>query len=121
MAESPSLPGRAPVPPVWKGLTTKGSEPPYGWVPVRPGPPSSTGFQRQEAPSAGTDPGSMACSRHPSTTSGSIWPMAWRAATAAGGGAFRMDPLGAPTEIVLSDPALLGTSEPTTQRTPKEA
>ena len=47
--------------------------------------------------------------------------MAWRAATAAGGGAFRTDPSGAETEMALSDPALLGTSEPTTQRTPKEA
>ena len=28
VAESPSLPGRAPVPPVWKGLTTKGSAAP---------------------------------------------------------------------------------------------
>ena len=26
VAESPSLPGRAPVPPVWKGFTTNGAE-----------------------------------------------------------------------------------------------
>ena len=60
VALRPSFPGRAPVPPVWNGLTTNGSESPYGYPPVSPGPPMKTGFQRHDAPSAGTEPGGMA-------------------------------------------------------------
>ncbi len=80
-----------------------------------------TGFHRQEAPSAGTEPGGIAWPSAPSTTSGSIWPIEWRAETAAGGGAFNRQPAGALTAIALSEPALLGTSDPTTQRTPNDA
>ena len=119
VADRPSLPGRAPVPPAWKGFTTNAS-PPYAWAPVSPGPAMMTGFQRQDAPSAGTAPGSSACSRQPRTTSGSICPIEWRAETAAGGGALSSDPGGAETSIAASDPALFGTSEPTMQRTPNE-
>ena len=73
-----------------------------------------------DAPSAGATPGS-ACSKQPSTTSGSIWPIACRAETGAGNSAFRMQPAGARTVTSASEPALFGTSLPTTQRTPKDA
>ena len=55
------------------------------------------------------------------TTSGSIWPMTWRAVTAQGRGAFRMHPSGAVTRTVASEPALFGIVAPTMQRTPNEA
>ena len=51
-------------------------------------------------------------------TSGSIWPKACRADTAAGGSALRMLPAGARTVTGASEPALLGMSLPTTQRPP---
>ena len=54
-------------------------------------------------------------------TSGSIWPITWRVATAQGGGALRIEPAGAVTRTGASEPALFGMAPPTTQRTPKEA
>ena len=41
--------------------------------------------------------------------------------TARGGGALRMQPVGAVTATAAREPALFGTSLPTMQRTPKEA
>ena len=75
-------------------------------------------FHRQDAPSAGTRSGTT-CARHPNTTSGSIWPMMWRAQTAAGYGALRIEPSGALTANGASDPALLGIVGETTQLRPK--
>ncbi len=81
--------------------------------------PLNVRFQRHEAPSAGTRSGT-ACSRQPNTTSGSIWPMMCRAQTAAGYGAFNIEPSGAVTVNGDSEPALLGTSGETTQLNPKQ-
>ena len=120
VVDSPSLATRAPVPPLKIGLMTNGAA---ETLPLcAPAAPAerSTGFQMQEAPSAGTTPGS-AWSRQPSTTSGNIWPKAWRADTAAGNSALRMHPAGALTVTGASEPALFGTSLPTTQRTPNDA
>ena len=86
-AEPVPCPARAPVPPVWNGLTTNASESPYGCVPVSPGPPMKTGFQRHDDLFRRDRTGRHGLARQPSTTSGSICPIEWRAETAAGGGA----------------------------------
>ena len=121
VASSPSFPGRPPVPPVWNVFIAN-SGPPLSSrsSPVMPCPPRRTGFHRHEVPSAGTRSG-MTWPRHPSTTSGSIWPMTWRPVTAHGCGALRIVPTGAVTRTGASEPALFGMREPMTQRTPKLA
>ena len=50
MADSPSLPGRAPVPPAWKLMTLNGlaSTVSAGSPSARPGPPSANRFHRHE-------------------------------------------------------------------------
>jgi hypothetical protein len=120
VAESPSLPGRPPVPPAWNMEIAKAGALRAPCPSAIPWPPRSVGIHRQDVPSAGTRP-SLACSRQPSMTSGSIWPITWRVATAQGGGALRIEPAGAVTLTGASEPALFGTPPPTTQRTPKEA
>src|SRR5215467_6745940 len=121
VAESPSLPGRAPAPPQWKitvlnfgsvlasvpASTSSTSEP----------PPKICGFQSDEAPSAGTPPAITWC-RQPNTTSGSICPTVWRAATGHGRLTLSTQPSGALTVIGASEPALLGTSGATRHFTP---
>ena len=87
---------------------------------VRPGPPSANRFHRQDVPSAGTLSGIAWC-RQPNITSGSIWPVTWRAATGEGCLAFRMQPSGAVTRITDSEPSLLGTLGATMHFTPNEA
>ena len=74
-------------------------------------------FHRHDVPSAGTRSG-MIWRRQPNTTSGSIWPMTWREATALGFGAFRMQPSGAETVSGSSEPALFGMCVATTQPRP---
>src|SRR5882757_11385883 len=122
VADSPSLPGRAPVPPAWKLMTLKGmaftvSD---GSPPVEPGPPSANRFHRHDVPSAGTLPPSAWC-RQPNITSGSIWPVTWRAATGAGFWALRIESTGAVTRITDSEPSLFGTLGATMHFTPNEA
>ena len=78
------------------------------------------GFHSDDAPSAGTTSPSALC-RQPNTTSGNIWPMMWRADTAQGGCALRMQSAGALMRTGANDPALLGTDDPMMQRTPKDA
>ena len=113
MAESPSLSGRAPVPPL--EVTT--IEKPY--LPLPPGTgPRTLRFQRQDVPSAGTRSG-IAWRRHPKTTSGSICPITWRDRTGAGGCAFNMQSLGALTVRGPSEPALFGMRAATMQPRPK--
>ena len=122
VAESPSAPGRAPVPPAWKLMTLNG----LAWTvsdgssPVEPGPPSANRFHRHDVPSAGTWPPSAWC-RQPNITSGSIWPVTWRAATGAGFRALRIEFGGAVTRITDSEPSLLGTLGATMHFTPNEA
>ena len=58
-----------------------------GSTPLNVWPPASRTFHSDDVPSAGTRSG-RACCRQPNTTSGSIWPMVERAATASGNGAL---------------------------------
>src|SRR5215469_958010 len=90
------------------GSTSSTSEP----------PPKICGFHKDEAPSAGTPP-AIACCKQPATTSGSICPTVWRAATGHGRLALSTQPSGALTVIGSSEPALLGTSGATRHFTPK--
>src|SRR4029450_3140546 len=119
VAERPSAPGRAPVPPAWKLMTLNdcawaaSAGPPS----VRPGPPIANRFHRHDVPSAGTPPPSAWC-RQPNITSGNIWPVTWRAATGAGFCALRIESLGAVTRITDSEPSLLGTLGATMHFTP---
>jgi hypothetical protein len=88
-----------------------------GSASTRPWPPIRRTFHKQDVPSAGT-PSGIAWRRQPNTTSGSIWPMMLRACTAAGNGAFRMQPSGAVTRMVASEAALFGMRGPTMHFTP---
>ena len=122
MALSPSLPGRAPAPPQWK-ITVLNSGSALASVPASISstsepPPKICGFQSDEQPSAGTPPAMTWC-RQPNTTSGSIWPTVWRAATGHGRFTFSTQPSGALTVIGASEPALFGTSGATRHFTPK--
>ena len=74
-------------------------------------------FHRHDVPSAGTRSGTT-WRRQPKVTSGSIWPMTWREATALGLGAFRIVSAGADTVSGSSEPALLGMCVATTQPRP---
>ena len=93
VVDKPSLRGRAPVPPLNIGFVTKSPPPQLAPMPAF-AEESSTGFHMHEAPSAGTASGKI-CSRQPRMTSGSICPSAWRADTAAGRRARRIQPEGA--------------------------
>src|SRR5262249_9532103 len=121
VADSPSLPGRAPVPPEWKLAMLKRVAPTSsaGSTSTAPGPPTACRFHRHDVPSAGTPPPS-AWRRQPNTTWGSIWPVTWRAATGDGGLALRIVPSGALTRITDSEPALFGTLGATMHFTPNE-
>jgi Pyridine nucleotide-disulphide oxidoreductase len=99
VAESPSRPARAPVPP----LVTMEMFKPGGL------PPRKVSVHNAEALSAGTRPGSSR-SRQPNTTSGSRPPMMCRQATGCGRCALRMQCRGADTSNAASMPALSGTS-----------
>jgi hypothetical protein len=101
VVDSPSLSGRAPVPPRPTLITLKGA-------------PCSrsrliASTQMLPADSAGTRP-PIACSRHPNIRSGSICPTTWRAVTGLGRCGWTMLPSGARTSKGSSEPALLGTS-----------
>ena len=118
VADMPSWRGRAPVPPAMMPITVKRVMSVRCWVPgAMPGPPNSGMPHRLAAPSAGVPPPSAWC-RQPNITSGSIWPTAWRAVTALGRGACRIEPSGALTVTVASEPALFRIAGPTMQRTP---
>src|SRR5215212_9215671 len=92
VADRPSRPGLAPVPPAWKLMMVKtfALMVSAGSPSARPGPPSADRFHKHDAPSAGTPPFS-AWWRQPNITSGSIWPVTWRAATGAGFRALRIE------------------------------
>ncbi len=122
VADRPSRPGRAPVPPAWKLMMLKAMAftVSAGSPSTLPGPPVAERFHRHEAPSAGTPPPSAWC-RQPNITSGSIWPVTWRAATGEGCLAFRMQPSGALMRITSSEPSLFGTLGATMHFTPNEA
>ena len=124
VTDSPSLPGRAPVPPVEKLTALKRGPASSACcsscvAPASGSPPTRCRFHSDEAPSAGTWSG-RAWRSAPNTASGSSWPMMWRAVTAAGKRAFRIEPSGAATSTSDSEPALLGTSAPIRQRMPNE-
>ncbi|MCY1526519.1 hypothetical protein D9M68_615470 [compost metagenome] len=124
MADSPSLPGRAPVPPVEKLVALKrgpasSAACSSAFAPASGSPPTRCRFHKDEAPSAGTW-SARAWRRAPKTASGSSCPIMWRAVTAAGKRAFRIEPSGAETSISESEPALFGTSAPMRQRMPKD-
>src|SRR5262249_15312529 len=112
VTDRPSLRGRAPEPPLLNDSSEKGAAVRLdGSVDERcaSGPPRSCSDQIQNAPLAGTVSG-MICARQPNTTSGSIWPITWRAATGAGHCTLTIDPTGPLVSITFSEPALLGTS-----------
>ncbi len=119
VALSPSLVGRAPAPPQWK-ITVLNSGSALASVPSSTSstsdpPPKICGFHSDEAPSAGTG---ITWWRQPNTTSGSIWPTVWRAATGHGRFTLSTQPSGALTLIGASEPALFGTSGATRHLTP---
>ena len=121
VALRPSFSGRAPAPPQWK-ITVENSGSVFASVPSSTSstsepPPKICGFHSDDAPSAGTPPG-MTCCRQPNTTSGSIWPTVWRAATGHGRLTLSTQPSGALTVIGSSEPALFGTSGATRHLTP---
>ena len=82
VAFSPSLVGRAPVPPESQALTslsgTTGRLPRA--CPDTDEPPRSGGFHKADAPSAVTRSGTAWC-RQPIMRSGSRWPITWRTDT----------------------------------------
>src|ERR1700682_2826343 len=121
VALSPSLVGRAPAPPQWK-MTVLNACRSFASVPSSTSstsepPPKICGFHSDDAPSAGAPPAITPC-RQPETTSGSIWPTVWRAATGQGRFTLSTQPSGALTVIGASDPALFGTSGATRHLTP---
>jgi hypothetical protein len=116
VADSPSADGRAPAPPEWNDMRFQRR--PFS-APSPAERPAATMFHNDDVPSAGTRPGRIWC-RQPNTVSGNIWPTTWRAFTAYGCGAFSTQPAGALTRTTSSEPALLGTSGPMMQRTPKD-
>ena len=79
MADNPSFEGLAPVPPLTTAVTAN-KELLFAPLSVFP---RNVIFHKHEAPSAGTLSG-RAFSKHPKTTSGSIWPIMCLAHTAAG-------------------------------------
>ncbi len=114
MVDSPSLVGRAPVPPLWIGSVANTVALP---LTATLAALRSETSHRHAVPSAGTRPGRALC-RQPNITSGSVWPIMWRIATGAGSWALTMQPAGATTRIGSSEPALFGISGPTMQRMP---
>src|SRR5205807_8412106 len=119
VALSPSFCGRAPAPPQWK-ITVLNSGSVLASVPSSTSstsepPPNICGFQSDEAPSAGTG---ITCCRQPNTTSGSICPTVWRAATGHGRLTLRTQPSGALTLIGARDRALFATPGATRHLTP---
>src|SRR3954452_21017883 len=115
VADKPSLLGRAPVPRAWNESTLNGVPP--ATLSLTPCPPRSCGTHSADAPSAGA-PLVSAWRRQPNTTSGSMWPITWRMATAQGRGAFKIEPSGALTVIGASEPALFGMPGATRHFTP---
>ena len=115
MADNPSLLGLAPVPPLTTAVTAN-SELLFAHLSVFP---RNVMFHKQEAPSAGTLSG-IAFSKQPKTTSGSICPIICLAHTAAGYGAFKIEPNGASISKGFREPALLGISALTRQLKPKQ-
>ena len=75
---SPSLVGRAPVPPELKVMISKSGN--SAAAPLTCAPPRSGGFQSAEEPSAFTRSGTAWC-RQPIIRSGSSWPTTWRTLT----------------------------------------
>ena len=80
VVDRPSLAGRAPMPPMPIEITLKRVA--SGFAPSICGPPERPRIHMLPAPSAGTLPRSGS-SKQPNTSSGSIWPMTWRAVTGA--------------------------------------
>ena len=99
---SPSLAGRAPMPPRPTLIVLK------AFVPSAAAPAIAS-TQMLPALSPGTWPCSAA-SRQPNIRSGSIWPTTWRAVTGAGRSGCTMLPGSARTSKQASEPALFGTS-----------
>ena len=71
------------------------------------------------APSAGTLSRSGSA-KQPNTSSGSIWPMRWRAVTGRGRSGLTMLSSGAETVTTSSEPALFGMPGATMHFTPNE-
>ena len=115
---SPSCVGRAPVPPELKVMTSKSTSG-ESW-PLTIGPPRNGGFHRHDDPSAVTRFGTAWC-RQPIIRSGNSWPSTWRTATAAGRGAFRMQPAGMCMWNGARLAVLLGMPGATTHLMPKLA
>ena len=113
MAESPSLPARAPAPPHWNRLNVNGSSDDRAF-------PLQTVIQIGSAPGAINRPG-IASARAPNTTPGRKWPMMWREATGAGSMQLRIEPGGAETCTGRKAPSLWGTSGLTAAFMAKEA
>ena len=83
------------------------------------GPPERPSTHMLPAPSAGTLPPSGS-SKQSNTSSGSIWPITWRAVTARGRSGCTIESSGAATVTTSSEPALFGMPGATMHFTPKE-
>ena len=90
-----------------------------GFAPSTCGPPDRPSTHMLPAPSAGTLP-SSGWSKQPNTSSGSIWPMTWRAVTARGRSGWTIESSGQETVTTSSEPALFGMPGATTHFTPNE-
>ncbi len=98
----PSFVARAPAPPDWNSVNVNRSS--------RPGQvPRQTVSQDDSAPPAISRPG-IAFASAPKIVHGSMWPIRWRAATAAGSRQFRIEPSGAVVVTGRNAPSLCGTS-----------
>ena len=115
VVESPSFAGRAPMPPMPTLIALKRVA--FAGASGSSGPPDIASTQMLPAPSAGTLPPSGS-SRQPNISSGSIWPMTWRAVTARGRSGLTIESRGATTSTTASEPALFGTSGATAHFTP---
>ena len=107
-------------------LTTLDPEPlsiAVGVIVLSAGLGSDFGWNVKRTPmnsfTAGTFSG-MAFSKQPKTTSGSICPIICLAHTAAGYGAFKIEPIGASISKGFREPALFGISALTRQLKPKQ-
>ncbi len=115
---SPSRPGRAPVPPELKVITSKSVSGEF-W-PETIGPPRSGGFHKQDEPSAVTRSGTAWC-RQPIIRSGSNCPTTCRTETGLGRGAFKIEPSGIRKRNGSRLAVLFGISGATTHLMPKLA